>query len=274
MTNAEHAMKIKEWIINRERIGKSCFSREDVIVAFPSLMPRSINTSLAHFAKVRLIERLHRGFYCVVPPQYALSECIHPYYYIDDLMSWLNRPYYLSLLSATSLWGASHQKVMATQVMTQLPQLNVSSNRNSAIDWFYRKTVPSEFVLAKNGENGKLFYSNAELTAVDLVRYVDRAGGFSFVATVLAELKEETDFSNAANGVFRTACTADIQRLGYVYEEVLGDHAQAAAIYDQLRTMTKQLDPIMLSPSSREEVKSKNGRWKVLVNSSIEIDDV
>lgn len=267
-------MKIKEWIIHRERIGKSCFSREDVMAAFPSLTARSINTSLAHFAKVRLIERLHRGFYCVVPSQYALSECIHPYYYIDDLMAWLNRPYYLSLLSAASLWGASHQKVMTTQVMTQLPQLNVSSNRSSPVDWFYRKTIPSEFVLAKNGENGKLLYSNAELTAVDLIRYVDRAGGFSFVSTVLAELKEETDFSNAASGVFRTACIADIQRLGYVYDEVLGDHVQASTIYYQLRAMTKELDTVMLSPSSREEVHSRNGRWKILVNASIEIDDL
>jgi len=189
-------------------------------------------------------------------------------------MAWLNKPYYLSLLSAASLWGAAHQKVMATQVMTQLPQLNVSSNRNSPIDWFYRKTIPSEFVLAKNGENGKLLYSNAELTAVDLIRYVDRAGGFSFVATVLAELKEETDFSNASNGVFRTACLADIQRLGYVYDKVLGAHDQATAIYDQLMVLTKELDPVMLSPSSREDVKSRDGRWKVLVNTSIEIDDV
>ena len=158
-------MRIKEWVINRERIGKSCFSREDVAAAFPSLTARSINTSLAHFAKVGLIERLHRGFYCVVPPQYALSDGIHPYYYIDDLMSWLGRPYYVSLLSAASLWGASHQKVMTTQVITQLPQLNLSVNRRATIDWLYRKTIPSEFVLARNGENGKLMYSNAELTA-------------------------------------------------------------------------------------------------------------
>ena len=267
-------MRIKEWVINRERIGKSCFSREDVIAAFPSLSARSINTSLAHFAKVGLIERLHRGFYCVVPPQYALSDGIHPYYYIDDLMSWLGRPYYVSLLSAASLWGASHQKVMTTQVITQLPQLNLSVNRRATIDWLYRKTIPSEFVLARNGENGKLMYSNAELTAVDLIRYVDRAGGFSFVATVLAELKEETDFSNAANGVFRTACIADIQRLGYVYDEVLCDHVQAAAIYDQLRMMTKELDSVTLSPSSREEVLSRSARWKVLVNTDIEIDDL
>ena len=244
------------------------------MAAFPSLTARSINTSLAHFAKVRLIERLHRGFYCVVPSQYALLDSIHPYYYIDDLMSWLNRPYYLSLLSAASLWGAEHQKVMVTQVMTQLPQLNVSSNRRVPIDWFYRKAIPSEFVLSRNGENGKVLYSNAELTAVDLIRHADRSGGLSFVATVLAELKEETDFSNAANGVFRTARFADIQRLGYVYEDILGDNAQASTIYDQLRLMTRELDSIMLSPSSSERVQSRNERWNVMVNTSAEVDDL
>lgn len=267
-------MKIKEWIINRERIGKPCFSREEVITAFPSLTVRSINTSLSYFAKKRLVERLQRRFYCVVPAQYALSNNIHPYYYIDDLMAWLNKPYYVSLLSAASLWGAAHQKVMITQIMTQLPQLNLSSERSAAIDWFYRKSIPSEFLVSKNGENGKVLYSNAELTAVDLIRHVHRAGGYSFVATVLAELRDETDFSNAATGVFRTASVADIQRLGYVYEEVLGDHSQAAVIYEQLRAMSVELDFVLLSLTSRENVQAKNGKWKVLVNTDIEVDDL
>ncbi len=267
-------MRIKEWIINRERIGKACFSREEVISAFPSMTVRAINTSLSYFAKKRLVERLQRGFYCVVPAHYALSSSIHPYYYIDDLMAWLNKPYYLALLSAASMWGASHQKVMTTQVMVQLPQLNLATDRNATIDWVYRKTVPSEFLISKNGENGKLVYSNAELTAVDLIRYVNRAGGFSSVATVLAELKEETDFSDAANGVFRTACVADIQRLGYVYEEVLGDHSQAAVIYEQLRAMASELDYVLLSTTSHAEIQAKNRKWKILVNTYIELDDL
>lgn len=274
MTNAELDMRIKEWIINRERVGKPCFSREEVVAAFPSLTVRSINTSLSYFAKKRLVERLHRGFYCVVPAQYALSSNVHPYYYIDDLMAWLNRPYYLSLHSAASLWGAAHQKVMTTQVMTQLPQLNLSSSRNTTIDWFYRKDISSEFLVSKNGENGKLLYSNAELTAIDLIRHAERAGGFSFVSTVLAELKEATDFSNASTGVFRTARTADIQRLGYVYDEILCDHSQSAVIYEQLRAMAGELDSVLLSPTSREEVRKKNGKWKVMVNTEIEVDDI
>ena len=274
MTSAEWAMKIKEWIINRERIGKSCFSREDVISAFPSMTIRAINTSLSYFAKKRLVERIQRGFYCVVPAHYALSNSIHPYYYIDDLMAWLNKPYYVALLSAASMWGASHQKVMITQVMTQLPQLNLATDRNVTIDWFYRKTISSEFLIAKNGENGKVLYSNAELTAVDLIRHVHRAGGFSFVATVLAELREETNFSDAAKGVFRTARVADIQRLGYVYEEVLGDHPQAAVIYEQLRVMAGELDSVLLSPASHTAVQSKNEKWKILVNTYIELDDL
>lgn len=267
-------MTIKEWIINRERIGKSCFSREDVISAFPSMTIRAINTSLSYFAKKRLVERIQRGFYCVVPAHYALSNSIHPYYYIDDLMAWLNKPYYVALLSAASMWGASHQKVMITQVMTQLPQLNLATDRNVTIDWFYRKTISSEFLIAKNGENGKVLYSNAELTAVDLIRHAHRAGGFSFVATVLAELREATDFSNAAKGVFRTARIADIQRLGYIYDVVLGDEAQAAVIYEQLRAMAGELDSVLLSPTSHAEVQTKNGKWKILVNTYIELDDL
>ena len=100
------------------------------------------------------------------------------------------------------------------------------------------------------------------------------AGGFSFVATVLAELREATDFSDAAKGVFKTARVADIQRLGYVYDEVLGDHSQAAVIYEQLRAMAGELDSVLLSPTSHAEVQTKNGKWKILVNTYIELDDL
>ena len=62
-----------------------------------------------------------------------------PSWYIDDLMRNEGRPYYVGLLSAAELHGASHQAVMEFQVVTdkQMPELHVGRSR---IAFCYRRT--------------------------------------------------------------------------------------------------------------------------------------
>jgi len=267
-------MKIKNWIIDRERTGRPCFSRDEVAGAFPSLSASSIDSSLSRFRANGLIQAVHRGFYCVIPAHYVYVGKVPPSYYMDELMKWLGRPYYIALLSAAAMFGAAHQKPMVTQVMTELPCFNYSRNKNDSVDWQFRSCVSSQFVLRRNGENGQIAYSNAELTAVDLVRYSDSAGGLSSVATVLAELREATDFNGAGQGVFKTADLADVQRLGYIYDAILGDCAQAETIHSELLTLRRDIKPVALYPGLPLDGAEVNRRWKVKVNNKIEVDEV
>lgn len=267
-------MKVKNWIIDRERTGHPCFSRDDVAEAFPSLSAASIDSSLSRFRSNGLIQAVHRGFYCVIPAHYAYVGKVPPAYYIDELMKWLGRPYYIALLSAAEMFGAAHQKPMVTQVMTELPCFSYSKKKNDSVDWQFRSRVPSQFVLRRNGENGQVAYSNAELTAVDLVRYSHRAGGLSSVATVLAELRETTDFNGAGQGVFKTADLADVQRLGYIYDAILGDGAQSERIHDELLSLCRDLKPVVLNPGLPSDGAEINRRWKVRINHKIEMDEV
>ena len=267
-------MKIKNWIIDRERTGRPCFSRDEVAGAFPSLSASSIDSSLSRFRSNGLIQALHRGFYCVIPAHYAYVGKVPPAYYMDELMKWLGRPYYIALLSAAEMFGAAHQKPMVTQVMTELPCFSYSKKKNDSVDWQFRSRVPSQFVLRRNGENGQVAYSNAELTAVDLVRYSHSAGGFSSVATVLAELREATDFNGAGQGVFKTADLADVQRLGYIYDAILGDGAQSETIHDELFSLCRDLKPVVLNPRLPSDGAEISRRWKVKVNQKIEVDEI
>ena len=131
-------MKVKNWIIDRERTGRLCFSRDDVAEAFPSLSASSIDSSLSRFRSNGLIQAVHRGFYCVIPAHYAYVGNVPPSYYIDSLMKWLGRPYYIALLSAAEMFGAAHQKPMVTQVMTELPCFSYSKKKNDSVDWQFR----------------------------------------------------------------------------------------------------------------------------------------
>ena len=267
-------MKMKSWIIDRERTGRPCFSRDEVAGAFPSLSASSIDSSLSRFRSNGLIQAVHRGFYCVIPAHYAYVGKVPPAYYMDELMKWLGRPYYIALLSAAEMFGAAHQKPMVTQVMTELPCFSYSKKKNDSVDWQFRSRVPSQFVLRRNGENGQIAYSNAELTAVDLVRYSHSAGGLSSVATVLAELRETTDFNGAGQGVFKTADLADVQRLGYIYDAILGDGAQSERIHDELLSLCRDLKPVVLNPGLPSDGAEINRRWKVRINHKIEMDEV
>ncbi|MBQ3749124.1 MAG: hypothetical protein II863_17090 [Kiritimatiellae bacterium] len=265
---------MKSWIIDRERTGRPCFSRDEVAGAFPSLSASSIDSSLSRFRSNGLIQAVHRGFYCVIPAHYAYVGKVPPAYYMDELMKWLGRPYYIALLSAAEMFGAAHQKPMVTQVMTELPCFSYSKKKNDSVDWQFRSRVPSQFVLRRNGENGQIAYSNAELTAVDLVRYSHSAGGLSSVATVLAELRETTDFNGAGQGVFKTADLADVQRLGYIYDAILGDGAQSERIHDELLSLCRDLKPVVLNPGLPSDGAEINRRWKVRINHKIEMDEV
>lgn len=265
---------MKNWIIDRERTGRPCFSRDEVAGAFPSLSASSIDSSLSRFRSNGLIQAVHRGFYCVIPAHYAYVGKVPPAYYMDELMKWLGRPYYIALLSAAEMFGAAHQKPMVTQVMTELPCFSYSKKKNDSVDWQFRSRVPSQFVLRRNGENGQVAYSNAELTAIDLVRYSHRAGGLSSVATVLAELRETTDFNGAGQGVFKTADLADVQRLGYIYDAILGDSAQSERIHDELLSLCRDLKPVVLNPGLPSDGAEINRRWKVRINHKIEMDEV
>jgi len=154
-----------------------------------NLSDNTIINELQRMVARRRIQIPYRGFYVIMPPQYALKGVIPPTYYIHQLMQVVGKPYYVCLLSAASLHGAAHQKVMQTQVMTVAPRLK-PSKMNKFLDWNYRQNIPSELLIRTNTEMSVMLYSCAELTAVDLVQFANHVGGYQRATTVLAELVE------------------------------------------------------------------------------------
>ena len=172
----DNKMNISDWIHSREIRGKATFSIVDVKDAFAERPSKSINTELSRQVSRGRVQSVYRGFYVIVPVQYQLKGVIPPVYYVDDLMDYVGKPYYVGLLSAAALHGATHQRVMKTQVMTVVPRIK-ASGKNSLLDWNYRQEIPEAFVMKKNAEIGTLRYSGPELTAVDLVQFASHVGG-------------------------------------------------------------------------------------------------
>lgn len=268
-------MTIREWINDRLIHGKPYFSVEDIRIEFPNIVENSMRRELSRLVAGRIIVAVYRGFYVIVPPQYAVDLKIPAYFYIDQLMSYIGKPYYLSLLTAGVLWGAAHQRPQRTSVTTIPPRARTSITRNDDLLWTYRSYIPEEFLKKKNSETGTILYSNAELTAIDLIQYEHLIGGLSRAATVLSELVENTQFCNAAiSGLFSLTTVPTIQRLGFVLDEILDESEQADIIHNQLIQYAPNYTYQFLSRRSLHIKDNCNKRWKIYVNTHIEPDDI
>ena len=266
-------MTVREWIREQEIRGKTMFSFDTLRKAFPSLSTQVVLNNLTRLKSEKVIYSPYSSFYVTLPPQYVLRGTISPYYFMGTLMANMKRPHYFGLLSAAVLWGAAHQRPQTDFVVTTPPKLSSCRTSRNRIKWIYKETIPSSLLCEKAGEAGPVTYSNAELTALDLVQFEQHSGGLSIVATILGELLEHTDFTGAAASSFRYCKKTTIQRLGYIVESVLGDTKQGQIIFAELGKFNQNLRYVALSP--RGDSKGiRNERWKLIINAQIEVDEI
>ena len=109
---------IGDWILYRSKRGKLTFSRQELVTDFSHLSEQTIKNNLKLLIKKGEVFPVFKGFYAVIPIDYALMGIVPPEFYIDDLMKYLARPYYVSLLNAASFYGAAHQKTQIFSVIT------------------------------------------------------------------------------------------------------------------------------------------------------------
>ena len=111
--------------------------------------------------------------------------------YVDDLMKYLKRDYYVGLLSAGQLHGAAHQQIQVSYVMTELPALHDINKDKVSIIFTSIKNWPKSGITEKKTDTGMIKVSSPALTALDLIKYQKKLGGLNKISTVLEEIAEE-----------------------------------------------------------------------------------
>lgn len=267
-------MTLSEWIRHREMTGKPCFSFTDAREAFPASSEETIANLLSRLVRRKTLALLAKGFYCVIPSQYALHGILPPAYYVNQLMNHYKKVYYVGLLSAAVFWGAAHQRPQQFSIITTPPKFQRSKNRNNLLLWFYRQSIPERFLLEKNTETSSIKYSNAELTTIDLVQFEQHIGGLSRAATILSELLENTNFHGASEELFPYTTLPTIQRLGYIVEVILNEKEQADTLYAELKKYRQKIQYCYLSNRHKRDDSIINKRWRIYINIKIEPDDL
>ncbi len=265
-------MSLAEWINQCLSRGKSAFSSKEVRKAFPADSEAALTLKLTRLTRKGKILSVHQGYYIIISPQYAAKGILPPVLFIDGLMRFLERPYYVGLLNAAAFYGAAHQQPQEYYVFTNEPALRAARKKNIKINYVSKKKIPAQLLEKRKTETGYLTVSSPELTAADLLQFDKRIGGLNRAATVLYELAEAIRPEKLNEDFLRQIPVATIQRLGYLLEKVVQQPELAGHLLEQSRKATMRFFRIPLRSSYPTKGFSTDEKWKVVINTQIEID--
>ena len=184
-------------------------------------------------------------------------------------MRFHGRPYYVGMLSAAALYGAAHQQPQEFQVVTDTV-LRVATAGRSRIRFFAKKRAKLTPAVPFKTETGTMRVSTPEATALDLVRYAQGAGFLDNVGTVLRDLAERINGEALIEAARGEVELAHVQRLGFLLDFVGGEDL-TAPLAEWVRDQRPRATPLRAGWGTTGA--RRDGRWLVLVNQEIEIDD-
>jgi len=214
---------------------------------------------------------IRKSFYVIVPPEYKSFGILPVVQFIDPLMKYLDKRYYVGLLSAAQLHGAAHQQPQEFFVITELPSLRDIFKNGIKINFSVKRNWSESGIIERKTDTGYVKLSSPELTAIDLLVYFNRIGSINRIATVLTELVEEFKQSSLKKILHMDHPLAVLQRLGYILEIVLGQPVYSEIIYDRLRKSRYSYIPLHPEVLKQEQFP-RNKRWKIIENIVIEPD--
>lgn len=227
---------------------------------------KAIAQKLHRLKKENKLAQVRKEFYVIVPPQYSHQGILPTTYYLDDMMKFLKREYYLGLYSAAALHGAGHQQPMQSQIMIQKPALRDIKTKNQYLSFFTKNSWNNDWLVKKKTDAGYVLVSSPELTAIDIVHYHKQIGGLNRIVPVLEELTENIKSSKLI-AIAKESSFPTIQRLGYILEQ-LGETKLADGLLNILAANKTNAAPLSLSH------KNKNGfnneKWNLIINTEIE----
>jgi len=264
---------VKEWIEELQKKGITTFRLTDVTETFPELKPDTIRRSLTRQTQKRKICSVWNGFYVIIPIEYQNKGIVPVVFYIDQLMGFLGRDYYIALLNAAAFYGAAHQRPQEYTIVTTPPSLRTSKRDGVRINFINKSAIPEELIEQRKTQTGYIKVSSAELTSADLIQYEKEIGGLNRAATVLNELAESLKFKGVSQSFFEYAPLPVIQRLGYLLDVELGYSELADDLLSEIQKYSFRFRKTPLKYKKTTDGCAINEKWKVIVNESIEIDE-
>lgn len=266
----EEFISLRDHIERLQFQGVYWFVRDETIEIL-QISYNSFKKATSLLAQKNKLKHVRGDFYLIVPPEYRATQSLPATWFIDAFMTHLKQPYYASLLTAASLHGAAHQQSMAFQVITNKRTRNITIGQVH-IEFTYKKNVRAHYYQPVKTATGRMNVATAEMTALDLLSYMEKAGQINSIATVLCELVEKLDTQSIIKLLkAKDAPLTSAQRLGYLI-----NHLKLPLNVDPLAKLIKTKKPSrrLLVPGSTEPVIAYDPKWYIEANENVEPDDL
>lgn len=125
--------------------------------------------------KNKIIEPV-QGFFVLVPPSYQ-NGGPPPSYFIDPLMNYEDRDYYVGLVSSAASYGSAHHAPQVFQVVISGIRKNIDLERGRIVFIKNNAEFRPNMFETKKVETGYYVRSNPSVTLADLTYYLRHAGG-------------------------------------------------------------------------------------------------
>ena len=199
-----------------EREGRLNLRIADLAAALPGVSPQALRQALYRQQLRGAIVRVSRGagHWLIVPHLHAASGAPPLEAWLDFyLAKTLRLPYYVGLLSAAEIYGASPYAVTVTQVVVPAPRRRVTVGRHVLV-FHARHDVARMPTRWHETADGRFKVSTPELTALELVQREAQVGGAARVQEVLRRLCQSCSMSGVLQALDATQEVPSAQRLG------------------------------------------------------------
>jgi predicted transcriptional regulator of viral defense system len=254
--------------------GRYIFDKKDILSQEWEQSNESLRVSLSRLMSKGVLMSPWQNFYVAIPMEYRLKGEVPPSFYIDYLMQFLDRNYYVALLSAAALNGAGHQRAMVFQVFTTGAPIRSGVKNGTKLEFIRRKELPMQYIKKMKVQTGYINVSSPELTALDIVCEEERVGGLNRAAEILIELAESVSWDEGKIELLKYYSIAIIQRLGYLLDLI-----EESNLANDLMALVKRTGktirktPLKRSKPIHEDMEIDD-KWKIIINQTIEIDEI
>ena len=216
------------------------------------------------------------GLYIPIPSEFSSWGVVPAMDFIDQLMGFLGRSYYVGLLSAAELHGAGHQRPQAFQVMVDRPLADRDIER-VRLRFYARAHLADVPIVLRNSRTAQVRVSSPEATVFDLAARPNDSGSLDNVATIYGELIQGAALDTASlTAVAPQYPLSVVRRVGWLLDHV-ASYADTAALSEPLRDLVASRSamgrrPVDLLAAGGPRRGPSDATWGLVVNATVEPD--
>jgi len=248
-----------------ERSGKLNLRTADIAQALPGVSADGLRQALHRQQRKGRIVSASRGsqHWVIVPLQDASAGAPPLEAWLDAYLSkTLGVPYYVGLLSAAEVYGASPQAVMVTQVMSPGVRRPVQVGRHRLV-FLKCARVADMPTRCFETPHGRFKVSTPELTALDLIARQQVAGGMTRIVEIFQTLAPDMTTDGLTTALNAAQETPSAQRLGALLCQ-LDQALLANLVADWLGDKRTRKIPLIMEGNAQGP-STLNNRFKVTV---------